>query len=107
MSRSDPQQGDQGFFGCEAGSQLAYEVWMATANQPVDVMLKRAAGGASYLFAVLMRAASTSATFTLRGIDGATVEVLGESRTLTVAGGALRDDFQAYAVHLYKITPTR
>lgn len=76
-----------------------------TSTQPVDVMLKRAAGGVSYLFVVAVRAGATTAIFTLRGIDNATVEVLGESRTLTVAGGTLRDDFQAYAVHLYKIMP--
>ena len=34
----------------------------------------------------------------------ATAEVLGESRTLPVTGGVLTDAFQAYGVHLYKIT---
>jgi hypothetical protein len=53
-----------------------------------------------------MRAVSTTATFTLRGIAQATVEVIGESRTLQVAGGTLRDDFPGYVVHLYKVTPT-
>ena len=71
---------------------------------PVDVLLKRQ-GGATYLFATEMRAGATTATFTLARLPAtATAEVLGESRTLPVTGGVLTDDFQAYGVHLYKIT---
>jgi hypothetical protein len=74
---------------------------------PVDVMVKRH-GGATYLFAVEMRAGAATATFTLRGIPAlATVEVLGEGRSVPVAAGAggavFKDDFSAYGVHLYRI----
>jgi hypothetical protein len=75
---------------------------------PVDVMLKRQ-GGATTLFAVEMRAGTTTATFTLRGIpSGATIEVIGEGRTLsgaaTSGGLTFGDAFSGYGVHLYKIT---
>ncbi|HVU51893.1 MAG TPA: hypothetical protein VHL80_14450, partial [Polyangia bacterium] len=71
---------------------------------PVDVLLKRQ-GGATYLFATEMRAGATTATFTLARLPAtATAEVLGESRTLPVKDGVFADDFQSYAVHLYKLT---
>jgi hypothetical protein len=71
---------------------------------PVDVLLKRQ-GGATYLFATEMRAGTTHATFTFARLPAtATAEVLGESRTLPVTNGVLEDDFQSYAVHLYKLS---
>ena len=71
---------------------------------PVDVLLKRR-DGATYLFATQMRGGTTTATFTLARFPAtASAEVLGESRTLPVTGGVFEDDFQAYSVHLYKIT---
>jgi hypothetical protein len=71
---------------------------------PVDVLLKRQ-GGATYLFATEMRAGATTATFTFARLPAtASAEVLGESRTLPVTGGVLKDDFQSYGVHLYKLT---
>ena len=70
---------------------------------PIDIMVKRYQG-ALYIFAVAMRPGGTTATFTLRGVDQATAEVIGESRTRSVAGGTFSDDFAAdYAVHLYRI----
>jgi hypothetical protein len=51
-----------------------------------------------------MRPDATHATFTLR--DAATsAEVLGESRTIPVGGVTFEDDFDGYAVHLYKLAP--
>ncbi|HJZ86561.1 MAG TPA: hypothetical protein VKN99_15375 [Polyangia bacterium] len=74
-----------------------------SASQPVDTLLKRQ-GGATYLFAVEMRSGATTATFTLRGLaPSASAEVLGENRSIPVANGVFSDDFQSYAVHLYKI----
>jgi hypothetical protein len=71
---------------------------------PVDVMLKRQ-GGATYLFAVEMRGGATTATFSLARFPAtAMAEVLGESRTVPVAGGVFQDSFQSYGVHLYRIT---
>ena len=71
---------------------------------PVDTMAKRA-GGSLYVFAVGMRDGSTTASFALRGVDTGSVEVLGESRTLTVSGGSFQDDFSPYEVHLYRVSP--
>ena len=72
----------------------------SNAKVPVDTMVKRYRG-ATYLFAVGMRDGETKATFT---IPGATVEVLGENRTLKVTGGQFTDTFKPYDVHLYKIS---
>jgi hypothetical protein len=79
----------------------------SSASIPVDVMLKRQ-GGATYLFAVEMRSGATMATFTLRSIpSNATIEAIGEGRTLPVtpesAGVSFSDAFSGYAVHLYRI----
>jgi hypothetical protein len=83
-------------------------VTSSNASVPVDVMLKRQ-GGATYLFAVEMRAGTTTASFALRAIPpAASVEVIGEGRAVPVAGTAegvsFSDAFAGYAVHLYKIT---
>jgi hypothetical protein len=84
---------------------VANAVTTASSNSavPVDTMLKRY-GGSTYLFAVGMRPATTTATFTLRGITGQTVvEVVGEGRNLAASQGVFRDDFGAHAVHLYRV----
>jgi hypothetical protein len=75
-----------------------------TSSVQVDTMLKRF-GGATYLFAVEMRGEATTATFKLRDFPAsAAAEVLGEGRTIAVAGGSFQDAFTSYGVHLYKIT---
>ena len=54
--------------------------------------------------AVSMRAGATTATFTLRDFEGtATVDVLGEDRTLTATEGAFEDDFTDFSVHIYSV----
>jgi len=74
-----------------------------TSSVQVDTMLKRF-GGATYLFAVEMRGGTTTATFKLRDFPAsAAAEVLGEGRTIAVAGGSFQDAFSSYGVHLYKI----
>jgi hypothetical protein len=78
------------------------------ADSPVDVMLKRH-GGATYLFAVEMRAGATTATFALRALPASTtVEAIGEGRALPVSAASgtvsFTDDFSGYAVHLYRLT---
>jgi hypothetical protein len=71
---------------------------------PVDTMLKRY-GGATYLFAVAMRGSPTTATFHLGGIpQTASAEVMGEGRTIGVAGRVFQDHFDGYGVHRYRIT---
>lgn len=74
---------------------------------PVATMLKRA-GAFTYVFAVSMRPGATTASFALRDFSGeATVEVIGESRSLAVHNGVFADTFSTYAVHLYKVaTPS-
>jgi hypothetical protein len=70
---------------------------------PVDVRVARYAGS-TFLFAVAMRDAPTRATFAVRGLAGrATVEAIGEGRTLPAADGVFADDFEGYGVHLYRI----
>jgi hypothetical protein len=70
---------------------------------PVEVLCKRY-GGATYVFAVSMRAAPTNATFELAGLKGsADVEVIGESRTVKASAGTFPDRFEGYAVHLYRV----
>lgn len=72
-------------------------------NIPVAVMAKEYRG-ATYLFAVAMRAGATSATFTVADMEGKrSVEVLDENRTLTSANGVFADHFEPYEVHLYRI----
>ena len=71
---------------------------------PVDIMVKRYAGKL-YVFAVAMRSAATTATFTLRNGTTATASVLGEARSISVDGGNFSDTFAPYDVHLYEIAP--
>jgi hypothetical protein len=76
-------------------------------NATVKTMLKARAGYA-YVFAMSNPQAShdtTARTFTLpAGITGTTVDVLNESRTLTVSGGTFSDSFAAeYTCHIYRI----
>jgi hypothetical protein len=68
---------------------------------PIDIMTKNY-GLANYIFSVGMRPGITTASFTVSA--GNKVEVIGENRTLTIAGGKFSDDFASYGVHLYKIT---
>jgi hypothetical protein len=83
----------------------AVKVVSSNTAVPIDTMVKRQ-GGALYLFTVAMRTGATTATFTLPTVPSGSVEVLGEARSLTVAGNTFSDAFAAsHAVHLYKITP--
>lgn len=72
----------------------------------VDTMLK-VHGGFAYIFASLGIAAATgSKTFTLTGsgISGTSVEVLQESRSISVTGGQFSDSFaNEYSHHVYKV----
>lgn len=70
---------------------------------PIAVMAKRHAGK-TYVFAVGMRNGAARGAFTISGLPKtATVQVLGENRTLKVAAGRFEDDFAPYDVHLYRI----
>ncbi|MEO7905158.1 MAG: hypothetical protein ABIR91_05200 [Candidatus Saccharimonadales bacterium] len=76
-----------------------------TFNNGTDTMLKTYDGFA-YIFAGLgMGHATGSKTFTVpTGVSGASVEVVGESRTIPVMGGQFSDAFAfEYTHHVYKI----
>jgi hypothetical protein len=77
-------------------------VTSSSPDAPVDVMVKRH-GGATYLFAVCMRGAAATASFTVTPPAGKAAEVLGEGRTIALTGGTFRDEFKPYDVHLYRI----
>ncbi len=82
----------------------AVTVASSDAGVPVDLMVKRS-GGSLYLFAESMRTGGTTATFTVQRAPGTHVEVLGESRSLSLSGGQFSDDFGDYQVHLYRLGP--
>jgi len=66
-------------------------------------MLKKHDGSA-YIFAVAMRGDKTTATFTLRGLEGRkAVEVLGENRVVASQDGVFTDSFGPWDVHIYRI----
>ena len=70
---------------------------------PVDIMVKRY-NGFTYIYAVSMRKGTPTATFTLRDFVGtSTVEVVGESRTITATNGVFQDAFTNWGVHIYKV----
>lgn len=78
-------------------------VWTFGAN--LDTMLKTY-NGYAYIFAMCSNgSAPGSRTFTLpTGINGTTVQVVDESRNLTVSGGTFTDTFTAeYTYHIYKV----
>jgi hypothetical protein len=74
---------------------------------PVDIMMKQQ-GDVLYMFAVGMRNRPTHCTLTFDALhkarQNATVEVVGEDRTLPLWGGHVEDDFGPYGVHIYKVT---
>ncbi len=68
----------------------------------IATMVKRL-GDATYVFAANMQKKTITARLQLAGISGPRALVLGEDRLVTVEGGAIRDMFADYGVHLYKI----
>jgi hypothetical protein len=72
---------------------------------PISLMVKRQKA-VTYLFAVAPRDGDTHATFKLKDAPAsATVDVIGESRTIPLHAGEFADDFSSCAVHLYRIGP--
>jgi len=85
------------------GKPADVQVKSSSADSPIAIM-PRTHDGATYVFAVAMRNKPATATFTPGdGMKGATVEVLGENRTIRATEGTFTDKFTPYAVHLYKI----
>jgi hypothetical protein len=57
-----------------------------------------------YIFAVGMRDGATTASFAVKGIEGGqTVEVIGESRTVSSHNGSFKDSFSPWDAHLYRL----
>jgi hypothetical protein len=82
----------------------AATVTSSSADVPVRITVRKH-GGATYVFAVAMQDGRTAATFSLNSFAGtAKAEVLGENRNLAVRDGRFTDDFEPYAVHLYRFT---
>ncbi len=79
---------------------------IATVESPAEapvVMMARRYRGATYIFAVNTRKLATQAQLTIMGEKGrAKVEVIGEGRSLTARDGRFSDEFDGYAVHLYR-----
>lgn len=70
---------------------------------PVHAVLKKYKGY-TYIFAVGMNSKPTKAKFKIeKSATNAALEVIGENRTIQIKGGVFEDDFQGYAVHLYKL----
>jgi hypothetical protein len=85
----------------------AVEVASSDPGVPVDVLVKRA-DGATYIFAVAMRDATTVGRFRVRGLPASCrVEVVDEGRTLQMSGGRFSDEFTGFGVHIYKIAADR
>jgi hypothetical protein len=81
----------------------AVTVASSSSQVPIDMMVKRQQG-AIYLFAVGMRNAATTGSFSLPALPSeAQVQVLDEDRTLVARNGKFTDAFKAYDVHLYQI----
>jgi hypothetical protein len=79
-------------------------VGITSANDQVPIRsLVKQYSGKTYLFAVAMRAAATTAKFALPGTGRAHIEVLGEGRTIESSGPSWEDRFAGYQVHLYEI----
>jgi hypothetical protein len=68
------------------------------------LMTVKAHGGATYVFAVSVIRERQQVEFISDRIPKqGTAEVIGEGRQIEVAGGKFKDDFEPYAVHLYRI----
>lgn len=78
-------------------------VTSSNAAAPVDTMVK-ASGTSIYVFSAIARPGTTTASYVIRGMTGdATAKVVGENRSVSVAGGKFSDDFAANGVHIYEI----
>jgi hypothetical protein len=72
---------------------------------PVEALVKRH-DGALYVFAVAMRGGKTATRFKIASREAAAkVEVLGENRSLELKDNEFHDDFEPWAVHLYRLRP--
>lgn len=69
---------------------------------PVDIMT-REHDGYLYIFAVVMRNEATTAEFTIPGLGNSIATTIGESRSMPIQSGILKDSIPGYGVRLYRI----
>lgn len=74
----------------------------ADPEAPIAVTTRRVMGE-TYVFAVGMRGKPTDAKISIPGARSGKAEVLDESRAVTVQDGELKDHFEPYEVHLYRL----
>jgi hypothetical protein len=74
-----------------------------TSSVSIETMVK-VDGNTVYVFSAIAKSGTTTGAFAIAGLTGnATATVVGENRTVAVAGGKFSDDFGANAVHVYQI----
>jgi len=71
-------------------------------SMPIDFMVKEY-NGDTYVFSTGMRDLTADGTFTFYNLGNATVEVIGESRTIEMTAGEFTDSFFGFDTHLYRI----
>ena len=71
----------------------------------VDTMVRKTQD-ALYVFAVDMQGKTTQASFQTKDLGTGQAEVLGEGRSLEIRDGRFTDQFEPWAVHIYKIVPS-
>jgi hypothetical protein len=75
-----------------------------SSENSIQTMVKRH-GDAVYLFAVETRGNAANGELRLTGLDGRwSAEVIGAERRVELSNGVLRDRFQPWDVHLYRLT---
>ncbi|MCP3388890.1 hypothetical protein NLM27_08900 [Bradyrhizobium sp. CCGB12] len=57
----------------------------------------------TYIFAVAMQNAPTTARITVNDVHQSSARVIGEARNISISQGSFEDQFQGYGVHLYQI----
>ncbi len=71
---------------------------------PIDIMVKEY-NGYIYILSAGMRNSSAVGNFNVSGVSGtSTVNVLGESRTLTANNGSFTDNFAPWDAHIYQLS---
>jgi hypothetical protein len=57
----------------------------------------------TYIFAVAMQNAPSTARITVNDVHQSSARVIGEARNISISQGSFEDQFQGYGVHLYQI----
>lgn len=80
------------------------KISMTPADAPVEFALRQL-DNKTYLFAANKSGQPQAVHFSSEMLGGKKVQVLYETRSLSVSGNSLADAFQAFDVHLYEIQP--